>query len=121
VNNFHNEVLKKQKYYKFFTHDFQFGGPSDENWNKQDLRSQRVLSINSIKERRIFSLTKGTQAEFNGKKVFFSEPNNISLCLNIMKKSCKNAERIYAKLDLNRNQKKIEIKGDDLSHLYDYF
>ncbi|WP_318343733.1 hypothetical protein [Flagellimonas baculiformis] len=121
ISNLHEEVLKPNKHYSSFHHEFEFGGPADENWYKKDLRSQRQIRVNSKKDAKIYSLIKGTQTKVNGQNVFFNEPNNISLCLSIMKKSYKNARRLFSELKLNRINKKVEIKDDDIPKLYDYF
>jgi len=121
INNLHEEVLKPNKHYSSFRHEFAFGGPTDENWYKRDIRSTRHLRFNSKKDGQIYALIKGSQVAVDGRTVFFSEPNNIALSLSIMKKSCKKAKKLFLELGLSSNKSKIEIKSADTDKLYDYF
>ncbi|MCX6328242.1 MAG: hypothetical protein NTZ85_01830, partial [Bacteroidia bacterium] len=108
-------------HYSSFEHKFSFGGPRDENWYKDDLRNQRLIRFLSKKENRIYSLSKGLEAEYGKVKIYFNEPNNISIALSIMKKSFKKSYDLYLKLNLMHGSGTKEIIEKDKSMLYDYF
>lgn len=122
INNyFHDEILKPNKHYDSFNHKFEFGGPNDENWHSDDIRNMRTIKVYSKSDKKTYTLAKGSLFESDNTKVLFHEPNNIALSLNLMKKSYKNAFKIYKDLNLTQPSSKIEIDKDKQSLLFEYF
>lgn len=121
IDHIHEEILKKNKYYGDFNHNFVFGGPSDENWYRTDIRDQRQIRVYSKSDKKTYSLMKGAQAEFKGIEIFYNEPNNISIALSIMRKSYKKALDIYKTLQPKNVSGKFELSDELRPLLYDYF
>jgi hypothetical protein len=121
LHSFSAQVLKPNKYYTHFIHEFKFGGPSDENWYKSDIRDSRSIKLFSKSDKKTYFLAKSETANYNEKKIHYSAPNNISLSLNLMKKSLKKANLLYGKLIIKNSDKKIELGSDLRSELYDLF
>lgn len=44
---FNENILKVNKHYNSFNHEFKFGGPTDENWDRSDLRDARTIKLYS--------------------------------------------------------------------------
>ncbi|MBK7667959.1 MAG: hypothetical protein IPJ32_11845 [Sphingobacteriaceae bacterium] len=121
IDLFHNEFLKANKSYNLFDHEFKLGGVTDDNWQRADIREARLTRLHSKADNRIYALAKGNNAKVNDKQVFYTTPNNIALSLSIMKKSFKRAKALHKNLILNRKEKKIDLKDNDKSQLYDFF
>ena len=117
----HNEILKPKKNYDLFNHEFKLGGVTDENWSHQDIREERLIRIHSKADNRVYALAKGDRVTVDGKELFYTPPNNISLSLSIMKKSYKRANGLYKKLLPKNATKKIELRETDKYLLYDFF
>lgn len=121
LHSFHQMVLKSNKHYISFHHDFKFGGPSDENWYKSDLRDERSIKLRSKADGKTYFLAKNESSKVNDKVIDFSAPNNISISLSLMKKSLKTAREIFNKLTLSASGNKIIITEELKPDLYDFF
>lgn len=121
IDIFHKEILKPNKNYELYNHDFKLGGVTDENWQRSDIREERLIRFHSKADNRIYVLAKGDNAKVNDKKVFYTTPNNIALSLSIMKKSYKQANTLHKNLIVSRKEKKIDLKDAEKSKLYDFF
>lgn len=118
---FHDSILKSNKSYDKFDYKFEFGGPSDENYFKDDIRDERSLKTYSKHDKKTYFFAKGKQAKIEGKSLIFFTPNNISMSLSLTKKSFKNAKRTFKALLNGRNEKTIKLENKDKSLLYEYF
>lgn len=121
IHTLHEEILKPKKYYPNYDHKFEFGGPRDENWYSHDLRDERSIKLHSKADQKIFFLSKNENVTVADKSISYAAPNNISLSLSLMKKSLNEARKIYRRLVLKVPNKKIELKNEIRSELYDYF
>lgn len=121
LHSFHEMVLKANRHYNSFHHDFKFGGPSDENWYRSDLRDERTIKIRSKADGKTYFLAKSESSKINDKVIDYTAPNNISISLSLMKKSLKNAKEIFKKLALSASGNKIKITEDLKPELYDFF
>ncbi|SHG32187.1 hypothetical protein [Flavobacterium defluvii] len=120
LDSFHESVLKTSTHYNDFNHDFQFGGPTDENWLSKDIRDSRTIKLYSEKEKKTYFLASTEKIIIDSKEISYVAPNSISVSLSLMKKSLKKAKSIYAKIIPKfKNNKKIGI--DATSDLYDFF
>ncbi|MBX2968276.1 MAG: hypothetical protein KF803_02810 [Cyclobacteriaceae bacterium] len=119
LHNFHEAVLKPNKHYHNFEHSFEFGGPSDENWFKSDLRDERSIKLFSKADQKTYFLVRSEKAKHLHKQISYSPPNNISLSLSLMKKSM---SRAHAKLKqlLSAGGKVLNIDNDQKPLLFDY-
>jgi hypothetical protein len=117
----HENILKSKKNYYDFNYDFQFGGPQDENYFKDDIRDERSLKLHSKEDGKSYNFQKGKHVNYNDKKIYFFVPNNISLSLSLMKKAYKKAKITLPNLLTNRNDKVIKLKIQDKKINYDYF
>ena len=118
---FCENILKPNKYYNSFNHQFTFGGPTDENLYKTDIRDERLIRLFSKKENKVFTLAKSNEVKLKTGTVSFSSPNNTSLSLSIMKKSYKRALSLYKKLKLDKVNGNFQIELKNKSILFDYF
>jgi len=121
VNIFENEILKPNKDYPFFDHQFSLGGFTDENWHCVDIREARLLRIRSKSDNKIYSLAHGENTVIKDKTIFYTTPNNIALSMNIMKKSFKRSFAMYNKLISSKKDKKIDFKDSERFELFDLF
>lgn len=121
VNLFEIEILKTNKDYHFFDHQFSLGGFTDENWHCVDIREARLLRIRSKSDNKIYSLAHGENTNVLDKTIFYTTPNNIALSMNIMKKSFKRSYDMYKKLITSKKEKKIEFKDFEKFELFDLF
>ena len=119
-HEFHKSALKTNKHYSDFHHNFEYRGINDANWNKIDFRDARPIRIFAKKEKTQFIVSRNDYKKIGEKEVQFTSPNNISLCLSIMKKSYKKAQVLFFEIT-DSHKTKISIKGEDLKKLYDYF
>lgn len=118
---FHESILKPNKYYSLFNHNFEFRGPHDENWSKIDIRDSRLIRLHSKADNNVYALAKSSHTKIKDRKISYPDANNISLSLSIMKKSYKNAYSLHQqilRLDKGRN---IKIGKGMQTMLYDYF
>lgn len=118
---FHDSVLKSNKSYDKFDYKFEFGGPTDENYFKDDIRDERSLKTYSKHDKKTYFFAKGKEAKIEDKSIIFFTPNNISMSLSLTKKSFKNAKRTFKALLNGRNEKTIKLENKDKSLLYEYF
>lgn len=116
-----NEILKKNKQYENFNHKFEFGGPFDENSFKKDIRDERSIKLHSKNNDKIYFFSKGKEAKYLDKKVIYFTPNNVSLSLNLMKKSYKRSKELLKTLLSKSDSKVIKLVEQDKKTLYDYF
>jgi hypothetical protein len=121
LHSFHELVLKLNNHYNSFQHDFKFGGPTDENWYKNDLRDERSIKLRSKADGKTYFLAKNESSNINGKVIDFSAPNNISISLSLMKKSLKTARKIFNKLVVSSSGNKINITEELKPDFYDFF
>jgi len=121
VEMFKTEILEKNKYYSDFTHNLEFGGPSDENFESTDIRNERMLRIHSKSDNKTYTLAKGSQANIGNQKVLFFPPNNISLTLSLMKKAYKKAFVMHKDLIRKKKEKTIKLEEESRALLFDYF
>ena len=121
MHRMHEEILKTNKHYKEFIHNFEFRGPLDQNWQKEDLRDARLLRLRSLAEDTVYSLSKKNESFIENKKIEYPDANNISISLSIMKKSFKRAIEIQRKLLKLGKAEKIAIDKESKGILYDYF
>lgn len=121
LHSFHYMVLKSNKYYNSFQHEFKFGGPTDENWYKSDLRDERSIKLRSKADGKTYFLAKNESSKVNDKVIDFSAPNNISVSLSLMKKSLKSAREIFKKIALSSSGNKIKITEELKPDFYDFF
>ena len=115
------EILKKNKQYENFIHKFEFGGPFDENSFKNDIRDERSIKLHSKNNDKIYFFSKGKEAKYLDKKIIYFTPNNISLSLNLMKKSYKRSKKLLKILLSKSDSKIIQLVEEDKETLYDYF
>lgn len=115
------EILKKNKQYENFHHNFEFGGPFDENSFKNDIRNERSIKLHSKSNDKIYFFDKGKEAKYLDKKIIYFTPNNISLSLSLMKKSYKRSKELLKILLGNSDSKIIKLVEKDKQKLYDYF
>lgn len=118
---FHDSVLKSNKSYGKFDYKFEFGGPLDENYFKDDIRDERSLKTYSKHDKKTYFFAKGKQAKIEDKNLVFFAPNNISMSLSLTKKSFKNAKKTFKALLNGRNEKTIKLENKDKGLLYEYF
>jgi hypothetical protein len=121
LNLFTEDLLRGNKYYNFFRHDFSFGGPRDENWYSNDLRVQRSIKLRSKADQSTVFLVKSESTKVGKREITYSSPNNISLSLSIMKKSAYRAKLLFNTLIMEKKETKINLNGEFESSLYDYF
>ncbi|MGC3945547.1 MAG: hypothetical protein QM762_13690 [Chryseolinea sp.] len=119
LHSFHETVLKPNKHYQNFNHSFKFGGPSDENWFKSDIRDERSIKLFSKADQKTYFLARSEKAKHLHKQISYPPPNNISLSLSLMKKSI---SRAHAKLKqlLSTEGKVLNIDADQKPLLFDY-
>lgn len=117
----HENILKSKKNYSDFNYDFQFGGSHDENYFKDDIRDERSLKLHSKEDGVSYNFQKGKHGNYNGQKIYFFVPNNISLSLSLMKKSYKKAKSTLPNLLKNATNKVIKLEIKDKKINYDYF
>lgn len=118
---FKTEILEKNKYYSEFTHNLEFGGPLDENFESTDIRNERMLRIHSKSDNKTYTLAKGSQANIGNQKVLFFPPNNIALTLSLMKKAYKKAFVMHKDLIRKKKEKTIKLEEESRALLFDYF
>lgn len=118
---FHYFILRKNKYYKEFNHQFELGGPMDENWNISDIRDLKSIKIASKNEKKTAFFSKGATAKVGDKELYYFIPNSIALTLSITKKSYKRAKKIHKAILSKGKTKTIKLKQEDKPELYDYF
>lgn len=121
LHSYHEYILKPNRHYNLFSHVFSFGGPTDENWYKKDLRDERSIKLFSKADEATFFLGRSSSVELIDKKISYSAPNNIALSLSLMKKSLKKAKTLYSKLISKKQDKKIRLEDEYKGELYDYF
>lgn len=119
LHTLHETVLKPNKYYNNFNHTFKFGGTTDENWFKSDIREQRSIKLFSKANSKTYFLARSEKVNYSGKEFSFSPPNNISLSLSLMKKSLKKAQAILGEL-LSKHGKTIKKDVEQNPFLFDY-
>jgi hypothetical protein len=118
---FHYFILKKNKYYKEFSHHFELGGPQDENWYLPDIRDSRSINIKSKENQNTMNFAKGMQAKVGKQDILYFMPNNIAISLSLTKKSFKRALILHKKLLSKSKSKIIKLELKDKSELFDYF
>lgn len=118
---FEDQILKKNKLYGNFIYKFEFGGPFDENSFRKNIRDERSIKLHAKDSNRVYFFSKGKEAKFLDKRIIYFIPNNVSLSLNLMKKSYKESKLLLKKLLNDDNQKLIKLVEDDKKILYDYF
>jgi hypothetical protein len=121
LDAFHESVLKTSTHYKDFNHDFQFGGPTDENWLSIDIRDSRTIKLYSEKEKKTYFLSSTEKTIIDSTEISYVAPNSISVSLSLMKKSLKKAKSIYATIIPKSKNNKRKIGIDIRSDLYDFF
>lgn len=121
IHQFHQDILKPNKNYDSFIHEFKLGGVTDENWKRMDIREERLIRLHSKSDGKIYSLAKGERAKVADKEIFYTTPNNISLSLSLMKKSHNRAKTLFTKLISKNPSNKINLRDEEMSELYDYF
>lgn len=121
VNNlFHEKVLKPNKYYTKFNNVFLFGGPNDENWYDKDVRNKRTIKVYSKSDKATFFLGKQSSTVIKNIKFSYDVPNNISVSLNIVKKTSERAKKLYQNI-LKKEQNANKYSEHNRNDLYDYF
>lgn len=88
-----------------------------------DVRMMRPLVVLDKKTSLTYTLQQGESFELNGKKIFFSKPNNIALFISIAHKDKASAKDIFDNFVAKKLKEKapVEFKGDENARLYDYF
>jgi|GEM_PF-842774 len=118
---FNKDILKPNKHFPSFIHNFEFRGPYDENWSKVDFRDSRLIRLRSKADNKVYALSKSNNTKIKDRKIYYPDANNISLSLSIMKKSYKRASKLYKEIFKLDKTKTFTVEKKDQGLLYDYF
>jgi len=88
-----------------------------------DIRMMRPIAVKDKTAKLTYTLQHGESFEVNGKKIFFTKPNNISLFVSIAHKELQNAKKLFEDFITIKlsEESPIEFKENENSKLYDYF
>ncbi|MCW3108127.1 MAG: hypothetical protein JWQ09_2633 [Segetibacter sp.] len=95
----------------------------DKKEKKFDIRMMRPTAVTDKKTQLTYTLQQGESFDINGKKLYFTKPNNIAVFVSIAHKERELAKELFDNFIKQKLKQKspIEFKDDENTKLYDYF